>query len=152
MKAVRHMRKDEGGEGGTIVNISSTAGLCKYTFLPIYGGSKGAVLHFSQSLAREPFYDNTGIRVITLCPGPTATKLMEGLDNRIVETSSMKQIQSLSDVQIIQSIPSAVAAMMKLLKEGDNGSVWLSANDKPVVELTEKINKHLDELEKLTLA
>ncbi|KPJ17681.1 15-hydroxyprostaglandin dehydrogenase [NAD+] [Papilio machaon] len=51
MKAVKHMRKDEGGDGGTIVNISSTAGICKLNFLPIYCGSKGAVLHFSQSLA-----------------------------------------------------------------------------------------------------
>ncbi|XP_013140831.1 PREDICTED: 15-hydroxyprostaglandin dehydrogenase [NAD(+)]-like [Papilio polytes] len=149
MKAVKHMRKDEGGAGGTIVNISSTAGICKLNFLPIYCGSKGAVLHFSQSLASAPFYDNTGIRVLTLCPGPTATKLMEGMDQRIVETTTMKQLQL--DGVIIQRIESAVAAMMKLLKDGDNGSIWLSANDKPALELTPQINKYLNELEKLTL-
>ncbi|XP_045537253.1 15-hydroxyprostaglandin dehydrogenase [NAD(+)] [Papilio machaon] len=150
MKAVKHMRKDEGGDGGTIVNISSTAGICKLNFLPIYCGSKGAVLHFSQSLASAPFYDNTGIRVLTLCPGPTATKLMEGLDNRIVETTDMNQLQSLNGIPV-QSVESAVAAMMKLLKDGDNGSIWLSANDKPALELTPQINKYLAELEKLTL-
>lgn len=45
------MRKDEAGVGGTIINISSTAALVKFPFLPIYSGSKMAVLHFSQSLA-----------------------------------------------------------------------------------------------------
>ncbi|XP_013179893.1 PREDICTED: 15-hydroxyprostaglandin dehydrogenase [NAD(+)]-like [Papilio xuthus] len=150
MRAVKHMRKDEGGVGGTIVNISSTAGISKFSFLPIYCGSKGAVLHFSQSLASAPFYDNTGIRVLTLCPGPTATKLMEGLDNRIVETTNMDQLQFLNGVPV-QSVESAVAAMMKLLKDGDNGSIWLSCNDKPVLELTPQINKYLNELEKLTL-
>lgn len=51
MKGLKHMRKDEGGTGGTIINIASTAAIYRWRHLPIYAGSKLAVLHFSQSLA-----------------------------------------------------------------------------------------------------
>lgn len=46
------MRKDEGGLGGTIINVSSTAALVhNLDILPVYSGSKAAVLHFSRSLS-----------------------------------------------------------------------------------------------------
>lgn len=51
MKGLKYMRKDEGGAGGTIINVASTAAITKLRYLPIYAGSKMAVLHFSQSLA-----------------------------------------------------------------------------------------------------
>lgn len=44
------MRKDEGGKGGVIVNISSIAALLQDEFLPIYYGTKSAVLQFSNCI------------------------------------------------------------------------------------------------------
>lgn len=51
MKGVNHMRTDQGKSGGTIINISSGAGICKFSIVPIYCGSKAAVLQFGRSLA-----------------------------------------------------------------------------------------------------
>lgn len=44
------MRKDNGGKGGTIVNISSIVGLMQSFLLPVYSAAKSAVLQFSNCL------------------------------------------------------------------------------------------------------
>lgn len=45
------MRKDCGGKGGVIVNISSIAGLQAVSQLPVYSTTKHAVVSFSRSFA-----------------------------------------------------------------------------------------------------
>ncbi|XP_013140829.1 PREDICTED: 15-hydroxyprostaglandin dehydrogenase [NAD(+)]-like [Papilio polytes] len=150
MKAVKHMRKDEGGAGGVIVNIASTAGLTRINTFPIYSGCKAAVIHFSQNLALPPFFDDTGIRVMVLCPGATATKLVQGLAKKVVDMKNSQMMEEMFGKVHIQSVESAVITMLKLLKDGNNGSIWLSTHDRPPHELTPQINKYFDELEKLT--
>lgn len=44
------MRKDEGMRGGVIVNIASITALGPHFWIPIYAGSKHAVLGFTRSL------------------------------------------------------------------------------------------------------
>lgn len=44
------MRKDKGMRGGIIINIASITGLGAHFWLPIYAGSKHAVLGFTRSL------------------------------------------------------------------------------------------------------
>lgn len=51
MKAIQVMRKDEDGKGGTVINISSVAALQQSSFMPIYYGTKAAVLHFSNCVS-----------------------------------------------------------------------------------------------------
>ncbi|XP_024936996.1 15-hydroxyprostaglandin dehydrogenase [NAD(+)] isoform X2 [Cephus cinctus] len=48
--ALDHMGKHKGGAGGTIVNISSVAGLVGFPEMPIYVATKHAVIGFSQAL------------------------------------------------------------------------------------------------------
>lgn len=55
-KGLKHMRKDEGGSGGTIINISSTAALYNVPYVPTYSGCKAAVLHFSSCIAVKCSY------------------------------------------------------------------------------------------------
>ncbi|KPJ15602.1 15-hydroxyprostaglandin dehydrogenase [NAD+] [Papilio machaon] len=149
LKAVKHMRKDEGGAGGVIVNISSTAGLSKVNTFPIYCGSKAAVRYFTQSLAMPPFFEDTGIRVMALCPGATATKLVENLDKKVVDMKNSKMMEELFGNVHIQSVESTVAVMHKMLKDGNNGSIWLSNKDQPPYELTSHIDKFFTDVEEL---
>ncbi|OWR45061.1 15-hydroxyprostaglandin dehydrogenase [Danaus plexippus plexippus] len=51
MKGVSHMGKDEGGAGGTIINVSSVVALISMPILPIYSGSEAAVIQFGRSMA-----------------------------------------------------------------------------------------------------
>jgi uncharacterized protein len=56
---------------GTIINVSSAAGFQPIPFMSTYAATKAFVNSFSEAIAAEnrPF----GIRVMALCPGPTAT-------------------------------------------------------------------------------
>lgn len=60
---------------GKIVNIASDAGRVGSTGEAVYAGTKGAVIAFSKSLARE--MARYHITVNAVCPGPTETPLLE---------------------------------------------------------------------------
>lgn len=60
---------------GTIINISSDAGRGGSSGETVYAGTKGAVIAFTKSLAREVARYN--INVNCVCPGPTKTPLFE---------------------------------------------------------------------------
>jgi NAD(P)-dependent dehydrogenase (short-subunit alcohol dehydrogenase family) len=64
---------------GSIVNVSSTAGLGPAPMLAAYGASKAAVISLTKTLAVE--WGDAGVRVNALCPGWTKTDLNENLWN-----------------------------------------------------------------------
>ncbi|XP_021699122.1 alcohol dehydrogenase 1 isoform X1 [Aedes aegypti] len=126
--ALKLMSKEHsGGRGGTIVNISSVAGLEPTPFLCVYSASKFGVTGFTRSLADDLIYKRTGVKCITICPGITDTTLLSkffaGEDLLFpwmgsIATEVKKNYQSQS--------PSAVGeCIVKAVSEGDNGSVWI---------------------------
>jgi 3-oxoacyl-[acyl-carrier protein] reductase len=62
------------GRGGSIINISSTAGIRGRPGLVWYNGTKGAVNTITQSMAQELAAEN--IRVNAVCPVMSATGLL----------------------------------------------------------------------------
>jgi NAD(P)-dependent dehydrogenase (short-subunit alcohol dehydrogenase family) len=66
--AVRQFRKQ--GSGGVIVNTASVSGLIGWGGV-VYGGTKGAVVAMTRTLAMEVAKD--GIRVNSVCPGGMIT-------------------------------------------------------------------------------
>nr|WP_298380773.1 SDR family NAD(P)-dependent oxidoreductase [uncultured Halomonas sp.] len=66
----------QGGEGGVIINVSSSAVLSGEG-PSHYCASKAGVMGFTRSIARE--LAPHGIRVNTLVPGPTNTPMMAGI-------------------------------------------------------------------------
>lgn len=78
MRAViPHMRE----RGGAIVNTGSTASLTGYASLSGYTAAKHGVLGLTRSVARE--YARIPIRVNCICPGPTSTPLMHGIEEHL---------------------------------------------------------------------
>ncbi|KPJ02363.1 15-hydroxyprostaglandin dehydrogenase [NAD+] [Papilio xuthus] len=148
IKGLKHMRRDEGGVGGTIINVSSIAALYKFRFLPIYNGSKMAVLHFSQSLAGGSFFEKTGVRILTVCFGATETALLQGLQDRTIDDIGAEEILVVSNEMKHQKVESAAAGVLKMFKEGANGSIWLSTDDKPAKDITPFIDAGFKEFEK----
>lgn len=152
-KAIYHMSKEEGGVGGTIINISSTAALTKFPYLPTYNGTKIAVLHFTQCLAMEPFYQTTGIRLLTICFGPTDTPLLQGLEKRAYTEKRGKDFEEIIPRLNIkfQKVESAVNSFIKMFETGSPGSIWLSCKDRPVQDITSAIDNTFAELNKLII-
>ncbi|KAJ8714495.1 hypothetical protein PYW07_002720 [Mythimna separata] len=153
LKGVNYMRKDKGGLGGTIINISSSAALTKAPALPVYYGSKIAVLHFSQCLADAPFYENTGIRVLTMCIGPTDTPLLQNLEARAYERCIGEVLANkvVTEGIVFQKPASAVAAMVQMFKAGAPGSIWFSNANKPAIDITPVIDGAFKDFRKLFL-
>ncbi|MGJ7442581.1 SDR family NAD(P)-dependent oxidoreductase [Aquipuribacter sp. MA13-6] len=76
MQAVIPALRREGG--GSIVNISSTAGLMGYSSIPAYVASKWGVRGLTKAAALELGVDH--IRVNSVHPGPIRTPMTAGLD------------------------------------------------------------------------
>lgn len=60
---------------GTIVNVSSTASFQPLPGMAVYAATKAYVRSFTEALWHE--VKGTGVKVITLCPGPTETAFFE---------------------------------------------------------------------------
>jgi 2-hydroxycyclohexanecarboxyl-CoA dehydrogenase len=63
--------------GGRVINIASDAGRVGSMGEAVYAGTKGAVIAFSKTLARE--LARSRITVNVVCPGLTETPLLQGI-------------------------------------------------------------------------
>lgn len=62
-------------QGGSIINLSSTAGFQPVPYMSVYAATKAFVLSFSESLWAEN--RDKGVKVIAVCPGPTKTNFFD---------------------------------------------------------------------------
>jgi len=101
MQAVIPALRRDGG--GSIVNISSTAGLIGYSSIPAYVASKWGVRGLTKAAALELGVDH--IRVNSVHPGPIRTPMTAGLDEA---TTSSQPIPRMGE-------PREVAAVVLML-------------------------------------
>lgn len=96
---------------GRIINISSDAGRVGSSGEAVYAGTKGAIIGFGKSMARELARNKITVNIV--CPGPTDTPLIEGmvkeggLATRIIP--AMKDIVPLRRLGKPEDIAAAVA-------------------------------------------
>jgi len=64
----------ERGRGG-VINVASTAAFQPVPYMAVYAATKAFVRSFSEALHEE--VRARGVRVIALCPGPTATEFFD---------------------------------------------------------------------------
>ncbi|XP_046751401.1 uncharacterized protein LOC124414497 [Diprion similis] len=130
---LKYMGKNMGGKGGTIVNVSSIVGCQPSPIFPIYAGTKYAVIGLTRSFAAPENYNNTGVRLLAICPDVTETQLITksvGRSLSIINTNSVTETFS-----EMQSTESVAKAMMQIIREGENGSSWLVTNAEPPCEV-----------------
>lgn len=73
----------EAGRGGRVITVASDAGRVGSMGETVYAGTKGGVIAFTKSLARE--MARHGITCNCVCPGPTNTPLFRAQPERIQE-------------------------------------------------------------------
>ncbi|RUS82052.1 hypothetical protein EGW08_010182 [Elysia chlorotica] len=74
--AMAHMRKDKGGNGGRVVNISSLYGLLESPYFPVYSATKQGIRAYTRSLSLSPKLDEIGMEFATLHPDSVDTAIM----------------------------------------------------------------------------
>jgi len=126
------MRKDEGMRGGTIVNIASITALGGHFWLPIYAGSKHAVLGFTRSLKNDKFFDETGIKFIAICPGVTNTPLtdFDEFFTKPLFPTMIDEVKAIIDTFARQEVDIVAKCIIAALEDGENGSTWQCENDR----------------------
>ncbi|XP_017776962.1 PREDICTED: 15-hydroxyprostaglandin dehydrogenase [NAD(+)]-like [Nicrophorus vespilloides] len=119
------------GKEGVIINIASIAGLYPYYVLPDYSASKHGVVAYTQALGSNAHYQNTQVKVMALCPGGTDTDIWKGMHEYYQ--------QFMNDIKFTIQSPEIIGeSLIKVLKKGNNGSIWVSKNDKPAFEFDYK--------------
>src|SRR5919206_1381856 len=83
------------GDGGVIVNVSSTAGKRPSTGMPNYSVTKAAVLSLSRLVA--DLYARDGVRCNAVAPGPTATDAWLG-DGGLADQQAERSGKTRDDV------------------------------------------------------
>lgn len=71
--------------GGRIINLASILGHQDCYPCPVYCGSKHFVIGFSRSMGNDFYFCQTGVKVMTLCPGVTLSAM-------VVESESRPQL------------------------------------------------------------
>lgn len=77
-----YLPKHKQGEEAVMVNISSTCGVQGYEHVPIYCGTKHAVIGMTKSWGSPYHYGRSKVRVVAVCPGVTETPLIFNMGGR----------------------------------------------------------------------
>ncbi|XP_046752278.1 15-hydroxyprostaglandin dehydrogenase [NAD(+)]-like [Diprion similis] len=134
--AFQYMGKDKGGKGGVVVNIASTAGITPAVYFPVYSGTKNAVIGASRSFGHPFHFEKSGVRVLTMCPHITHTQLItEGADRALIDNEAKDQLSGYMKTLSMQTPESVARGVIKIIKVGENGSVWMVSDGEPACEL-----------------
>ena len=127
--AVPSMRK---GDGGAIINISSTAGMMGYASIAAYAASKWGVRGMTKSAAMELGKDD--IRVMSIHPGPIATPMTADIEDDITGTQPIARFGEPQEVTRLLMFMAADATY-------STGSEWIvdgGALLGPVIDLPQE--------------
>jgi short-subunit dehydrogenase len=81
------------GKGG-IINISSNSAFQPVPYMATYGATKAFTLMFTEAIAEE--MRSTGVRVMAVCPGPTATQFFDQAPT-IMKASEMDSVEFVAE-------------------------------------------------------
>jgi hypothetical protein len=89
--------------GGHVLNVASLAGWMAIPNQNVYAATKAYVLAFSQALSNEMAAAKSGVKVSALCPGYTATKMMDNPNQGAtlrIPSSMMMSAKDVADIGI----------------------------------------------------
>lgn len=143
LKFWNHMRRDRGGNGGTIMNLSSIYGFRVDPYFPVYQATKFAVMGFTRSLGYPYNYNRTGVRVVALNPGFTVTP-MTTVTTRFDDKELLVPVADVTkflEEQTWQTPDVVGDAAVEVFENSESGTAWLVEGSTPIVEVTDGQNR-----------
>ena len=99
--------------GGSIINMSSLAGLIGYPLIFAYSASKGAIRSMTKSAAVYCAQNSLGIRVNSIHPGTIATPMVAGFESDVEEQGEER-------IKLLLGEPDDVGHMMVYLASDES--------------------------------
>ncbi|KAM9450567.1 15-hydroxyprostaglandin dehydrogenase [NAD(+)] isoform 2-T6 [Clarias gariepinus] len=131
--ALDHMKKQDGGNGGVIINVASLAGLGPLPSAPVYTATKHGVVGFSRALAAASQVSGYGVRINALCPSFVKTALIDSFkqEDKTGQFHNMVSVtQSLLDKFPIIEVEQVAKAFLLMVKdESVNGAALVVRNE-----------------------
>ncbi|PSN57413.1 hypothetical protein C0J52_07328 [Blattella germanica] len=130
--ALKYMAKDQGGKGGVVVNIGSTAGVGGgINVSPIYTATKHGVVGYTRCFRSEYLLETTGVRVMCICPSSTTTNIFTEHEKDpsqilLCENWLPEFVRELDTMPSTQSAEKVSQGVLYLIREGKSGSIWMS--------------------------
>lgn len=118
--AIRNMRKDQGGKGGIVVNISSMAAFVPHHSLPTYCATKSGVISFTRSWAMHPKCEELGLTFMCLCPGFVDTELVKHGSLKTLDPAAFDAAKKTMELLPVETIGTG---FQKLMSDTMNGAV-----------------------------
>lgn len=126
--AMNYLSKENGGNGGTIINMASLAGVNPNPFSPTYGCTKAGIIHASRCLAISPVAAKSSIRINVMCPAFVDTPMFRNMksgDPSQTYHGDPTLVQAFIDRVGVITIEEAAEAFMELVKDDTKNGVIL---------------------------
>jgi 15-hydroxyprostaglandin dehydrogenase (NAD) len=131
-----YMSKQNGGDGGIIINMSSLAGLVPVAQHPVYCASKYGVIGFTRSAAMAANLMNSGVRLNAICPGFVNTPILKSFEKEKNMGQYFEYTDHIKDMMKYFGIldPSMIANGLITLIEDDglNGAIMKITTSKGI--------------------
>jgi NAD(P)-dependent dehydrogenase (short-subunit alcohol dehydrogenase family) len=124
------------GQGGSIINVSSIAGIKASAGTSGYCASKGAVRLFTKSVALECAAAKDGVRVNSLHPGVVETAIWDTMLGTTADGSNDRPRGPMLDAAIGDSIPLGFKGSPEDMAEG---ILWLASDESRYVTGSELV-------------
>ncbi|KAK9880223.1 hypothetical protein WA026_010097 [Henosepilachna vigintioctopunctata] len=118
-----YILNNKSGVEGVIMNTSSIAGCYGFPTAPIYAATKSGVVSLTSALGNRLNYERTKIKVLSIAPGSTATKLLDNLVHRSEHYDAM--MKSVMNNVIVQPAEFVAKEMIEIIKEKPSGTIWI---------------------------
>ncbi|KAK4876645.1 hypothetical protein RN001_009151 [Aquatica leii] len=130
-----YLSKFKTGNEGIVLNVSSILGLDSCSCSPVYSATKRGIIGLTKSFGSTLHYERCKIRVMAICPGFTNTSLLQTgtstfLNNDYCEMSA-KEFGKI----FLQDVASVSKAAIEMIRNGENGCVWVVEDNQPPYEI-----------------
>lgn len=128
------MSTANGGEGGTIINISSLSALIPIFHAPVYSATKSFLFAYTKAMAHNFNTEKHGVKFIVICPGATRTTILNGIKFPYPYYKFYKLPRFLYNIYqkygtlSIQKTSVVGECVILALSSNKNGALWLSNN------------------------